>query len=385
LSMDTCILCRGERVVEVKSKEFLLGVASDCRPWPRIGSWVVCEGCGHIQKKIDERWIEDIKKIYEFYEIYHLSGGCEQAIFVGDVRVPRTSVIIDKLRQIADIGGMGRLLDIGCGNGSFLHNFGEKYPKWELFGFDQGDKYREKILGIPNVVGFFRGSLDCISGSFDIVVMTYVIEHLIDPVGDLKRIKRLLTPGGILFIQTSDFYENPFDMVITDHCSHFFVDTLVYSAELADLKVISICKGWIPKEIGIVVRALENDSEHKPPCAIEYSKGLARKSVAWLEGVKKHAQSVADGRNMGIFGTAIAGTWLANNLVGKVNCFVDEDPLKRGKGHMGLPVNSPSDVPAGLSVYIAFPPEMARRLYSRLKIEYPHIDFIVPPEVEAVR
>jgi hypothetical protein len=36
-------------------------------------------------------------------------------------------------------------------------------------------------------------------------------------------------------------------------------------------------------------------------------------------------------RQLGIFGTAIAGVWLERALDNRANFFVDEDPLRQGK------------------------------------------------------
>jgi ubiquinone/menaquinone biosynthesis C-methylase UbiE len=41
-------------------------------------------------------------------------------------------------------------------------------------------------------------------GSYDAVTMWDVIEHLLDPMADLREISRLLKPGGVLCIHTID-------------------------------------------------------------------------------------------------------------------------------------------------------------------------------------
>lgn len=39
-------------------------------------------------------------------------------------------------------------------------------------------------------------------GSFDAVIMVALVEHLVDPVGALRRIRQLLRPGGLLYLDT---------------------------------------------------------------------------------------------------------------------------------------------------------------------------------------
>ena len=41
--------------------------------------------------------------------------------------------------------------------------------------------------------------------SFDVVVMFDVIEHLLDPLDSLHRVRSVLHPGGVLIISTPNF------------------------------------------------------------------------------------------------------------------------------------------------------------------------------------
>ncbi len=52
-----------------------------------------------------------------------------------------------------------------------------------------------------------NGTLDDYRGTadFDVVVMNHVIEHIPEPIAALKRIHKLLKPGGALILGTPDF------------------------------------------------------------------------------------------------------------------------------------------------------------------------------------
>jgi hypothetical protein len=78
----------------------LVGVTSDCKPWPRAGLLAVCEVCGHVQKQIDDLWLLEVEKIYNRYEMYSLSNGAEQVVFDGPTPVSRTSKLLGRFRQI---------------------------------------------------------------------------------------------------------------------------------------------------------------------------------------------------------------------------------------------------------------------------------------------
>src|SRR5215472_286355 len=91
----------------------------------------------------------------------------------------------------------GRMLDLGCGDGIVLHL--ARQDGWHVKGIelfpDQVAVVRE-TLGLDVQVSdieSFRGA----PASWDVILLTHVLEHLPDPVGALRKIHELLTPGGI--------------------------------------------------------------------------------------------------------------------------------------------------------------------------------------------
>ena len=102
----------------------------------------------------------------------------------------------------------GSVLDAGCGDGFFANQLASLSEVKNITGVD----ISEKPLDIarkrfPNNQ-FLQGSLNEISfedESFDSIVMTEVIEHLVDIDGTLENLAKFLRPGGSLLITTSDF------------------------------------------------------------------------------------------------------------------------------------------------------------------------------------
>ncbi|OIJ73615.1 MAG: hypothetical protein A2V21_304650 [Deltaproteobacteria bacterium GWC2_55_46] len=94
----------------------------------------------------------------------------------------------------------GRILDVGCGDGSFLESFiGRK--GWKAYGVEPsaaGHKLT-KAKGIR----VFRSELcQCgfPEGHFDAVTMWHVLEHASDPVRLLKEARRVLAPNGVFVL-----------------------------------------------------------------------------------------------------------------------------------------------------------------------------------------
>lgn len=94
----------------------------------------------------------------------------------------------------------GRLLDVGCGDGSFL-NLAQQNG-WVVNGTECSDyaaKFAGETLGIP----IFYGELVTAGYPgefFDVVTMWHVLEHVTDPKGYLIEINRILKSSGLLVL-----------------------------------------------------------------------------------------------------------------------------------------------------------------------------------------
>lgn len=97
----------------------------------------------------------------------------------------------------------GRLLDVGCGHGLLLDE--ARRRGYEVSGLElsaSGAAYARDVLGLD----VREITLDALEepGSYSVVVLADVIEHLDDPVGAIDRCHELLAPGGVLCIVTPD-------------------------------------------------------------------------------------------------------------------------------------------------------------------------------------
>jgi len=375
-----CSICRIGALEELVEYRNLRRVTSDCRPWPAGGRIGVCRTCGAVQKPADEAFLADIDDIYRSYTIYHQAAGAEQAVFEQSSGLPasRSVKLLDTFRRHAKLAPTGRMLDVGCGNGATIRAFGQVAPGWTKAGTEFDAKYRTEVESIPNTEPLHVGPVEDVPGSFDVITMVHVLEHIVDPIAVLATLRGRLSPGGLLLIEVPHHPANPFELLIADHRTHFTADSLRRALAAAGFEVVSVAEGWIPKELSIVARPAPG--RVTPPPAVDAAGARARiaSSIAWLRQTAQELLDLGSTGRIGLFGTSIAGTWLAAEAGERVAFFVDEDPARAGRTYLGRQVHSPADVPPGSQVFVGLPPAVATGICTRLARS--GVEFI-PPRV----
>jgi 2-polyprenyl-3-methyl-5-hydroxy-6-metoxy-1,4-benzoquinol methylase len=146
---------------------------------------------------------KELKNLYsEAYFADHYDRGVE----------PNTPEFEKKLRLRAShirffrhIKPMGRVLDIGCGNGYFLAACREK--GYAVHGIDVSNwaaQYASQKLGLLVDIGEVE-DVDLPSQSFDIVTMWHFLEHAPDPVRAISRARSWLKRDGILIVEVPNY------------------------------------------------------------------------------------------------------------------------------------------------------------------------------------
>lgn len=104
-------------------------------------------------------------------------------------------------RHLPGPGQGRRLLDVGCGDGGFLRQ--AQACGWQVEGVEPDAQAVAE--GARQGVPVRQGGLEVYAGQagcFDLITLSHVIEHLHDPAAALADCRRLLKPGGTLWLAT---------------------------------------------------------------------------------------------------------------------------------------------------------------------------------------
>jgi cyclopropane fatty-acyl-phospholipid synthase-like methyltransferase len=375
-----CHICSGQLqpIITKADSPLQVQVTSDCRPWRISGGVSICSNCGIVQKPVTTEWKSSSEQIYAGYRVYAQGGGKEQSSFnqkSGESQ-PRSEMIVNWLRKQTRLSRRGLGIDIGCGNGSFLRTFLKHFPHWTMIGSELDNRNKLEVEAIKGVRKLHTGSLSDLHYEFDLVVMVHALEHIPGPIQFLKDLRMLWEREDVLLlIQVPDLDSSPFDLVIADHCSHFTMNSLRWVIQQAGWDRAIIDNHCVPKELTALAqkgRKAQFSADEMP----SIGDANVRKHLAWLSRVMDQARSVRG--QIGIFGSSISSTWLAEVLRGRVAFFVDEDTSRVGQQHLGRPIIAIDEIQENAQILMPMRLDMAKAIADRLGAK--QLNLLLPPE-----
>jgi SAM-dependent methyltransferase len=171
----------------------------------------------------------------------------------------------------------GKVLDVGCGSGQLLAQL--QRLGWDVTGIEPDPRSAAaaaRLLGRPVLVGGI-GEVDLPDNHFDAIVLSHVIEHLVDPLAALGHCARALKPGGRIVIttpNTNSFGRRIFkrDWLHWDVPRHIFIydaNSLRALAEKAGLRVSSVRSlarkaRWAWRASRMIQKAVPPTDDHMP-------------------------------------------------------------------------------------------------------------------------
>lgn len=141
----------------------------------------------------------------------------------------------------------GKLLEIGCNVGGFLH--AARQRGWDTTGVEPVEPCAQyaRDQGLNAITGILE-DVNLPENSFDVVYSNAVLEHIPSPSSALAAIARVLKPGGLVYTKTVNFdcYTREqigleWKLLAPDgHVSLFNARTLARFNEQAGLEVVRV-------------------------------------------------------------------------------------------------------------------------------------------------
>jgi SAM-dependent methyltransferase len=121
----------------------------------------------------------------------------------------------------------GRVLDVGCGEGTLLRSLQHRFTGLRLIGVEPTASFAKQLARDTGIRVIERiGDLGT-GEQFDLIILLHVLEHVHDPAGLLSEIREHLAPTGRLYADVPDvgMHGSISDLHLA-HCNHFSVHTL---------------------------------------------------------------------------------------------------------------------------------------------------------------
>lgn len=224
-----CPICNEKRVKNISDinleviEDFLL---------PTEYSIVACSNCGHVYNDVEfTNGYTEYYSNYQDVSNFTVPDENDHDYMSMESRYLKSAVFID---NYCEIDKSDKVLDVGCSYGGLLINL-KKMSYDNLYGLDMDDKSLENLKN--NGISVKRGSIfDVINdfeGSFDLIVLGHILEHLHNPKAAIENVSKWLKPNGKILIEVPDLLQypatSPFPGFFAEHehINHFSLISLM--------------------------------------------------------------------------------------------------------------------------------------------------------------
>jgi SAM-dependent methyltransferase len=165
-----------------------------------------CQDCGLAQ--VEPR--PDARALNRYYEHDYRTQGLYGSDINDASRFPKDNLFyFNRGRSIAELVARHvtqqprEILDVGAGFGHVLHAFGERYPDARRLAIEFSDVCVRHLrdIGVEAVTQPMETVLPGLERRFDIIVLSHVLEHLLDPQPAIGLLISRLAPNGVLCIE----------------------------------------------------------------------------------------------------------------------------------------------------------------------------------------
>lgn len=350
-----CPLCQSTDTSVFFKSRLDWSLRSDWTALPTPAQVQNCNKCGYIFKspELTKKWSD-----YQNYNVLENNPEMDKMDFSSAIPVSRSLAIIDFLRKTDHLNEDTKVLDYGCNRGAFVALLPQKLTS----GFDVSEHYRPIIEGLG--CRYYTPQSPPPKSHFNLLTLVHVAEHLDPLAGALRPGLEALVDSGAIFIQVPDIANQPTDLYVMDHCSHFFPETLDAMMAHVGLRNIHPVTRILSGELTAVYEkstSVHNQKYNKLNIQNSTTSSLKNGEEILLDLQKKPGPYI-------VYGAGLLGSLVLSVLKNNVIAYVDDSPSLQGKKISGIPVYSLNQISTKQgTLVVAVPPSAARRVEDRCK------------------
>ena len=213
--------------------------------------FVVCRDCGLLYQT-PRYTLDELRPIYadEYRKETVDANGVPNEAYLEFARTKSRAEFTWITKRL---GGMrpGRVLEAGCATGQLLRYF--KDGGWDAVGLEPTRVFAEygaRVHGIQILPVLFEEAE--LTSTFDLIILSQVLEHVLDPGAVLTRAARLLSPGGRLYISVP-YFET---YLPVRPARELFISTHLYAFSPASLRNVARGSALSAEAVGTMTRYL---------------------------------------------------------------------------------------------------------------------------------
>lgn len=254
---------------------------------------VGCRSCGLIQtnpRLTTEALNEFYRRSYrEFYERVIQPSENYVRANLKDVRLTESVAFMRHRELVRDTGVV---LDVGCSEGALFAALRKSGFSGTLVGVEPNTEFRAYTASIhgANVYPTEFDLPEALQGKIDLAVINHVLEHLIDPVATLARLRQFIQPGGHLYVDVpnAERYRSVNDLHIA-HIYHFTMSSLRSTLSAAGFDLVDI-EAYLPINHPPSLRAIARPrAQHRQPVPADAA-AAQMNQTCWKQVVRINRQ-----------------------------------------------------------------------------------------------
>jgi len=195
---------------------------------------VICTRCGLVQS--NPRMAEDAYRDFYSSDLYRRCYEGEKFLDLAEAKYRGIygAHIYEEVNKIKNVDAKTSVLEIGAGGG------------WNLVRFLKagsavtGIEYSPFLveMGKRHGINMVQGQAESISGRYDVIILSHILEHMPDPINFLKTVTDHMADNGIVYIEVPNILNFSLAQLQNAHTYYFTPVTFGSTCVKAGLEVI---------------------------------------------------------------------------------------------------------------------------------------------------